>query len=68
MLKIEKTLHQIWCGSPMPTRLQILGDTWKRHHPEWTYKLWGHEEMEALVATSFPDLEEFYHSLPFDIQ
>lgn len=68
MLKIEKTIHQVWGGAPMPYRLKILTETWKRYNPGWSYKLWTQHDMDSLVESNFPGLQDFYHALPFDIQ
>ena len=47
-LKIPKTIHQIWLGSPVPEQYQHLMHTWQQQHPEWDYILWTDEMIEQL--------------------
>lgn len=68
MLKIEKIIHQVWGGAAMPYKLRIFAETWRRHNPDWTYKLWSQADMDDLVKRTFPELHDFYCTLPFDIQ
>lgn len=37
---IPHILHQIWLGSPPPTRVQRWMDSWRVLHPQWEYHLW----------------------------
>lgn len=40
---MPKIIHQIWVG-PLPPPTKWL-DTWKRHNPDWEYRLWGNEDL-----------------------
>ena len=42
-LLIPRLLHQIWVGPDAPPHRWMA--TWKRHHPEWYYCLWGNLEL-----------------------
>ncbi len=46
--RIPKIIHQIWIGSPLPEKYLPLIDSWKKHHPDWTYILWDDAMIEAL--------------------
>lgn len=37
---IPRIIHQIWLGGPVPTEVQGWMESWKRHHPDWEYRLW----------------------------
>lgn len=56
---IPRIIHQIWLGedSPAPPRhMQAASETWTSVHPEWEHRVWGRSEVEALFASSRPDL------------
>ena len=38
--RIPKIIHHIWLGSPLPPKYIKYIKSWKRHHPDWTVKLW----------------------------
>lgn len=37
---IPKIIHQIWLGGPVPERFRAFMESWKKHHPDWEYRLW----------------------------
>lgn len=38
---IPKIIHQIWVGGkPLPDEYACYAETWKRHFPDWEYRLW----------------------------
>ena len=41
---IPKRIHQLWVGPPLPLHIRRMMDTWKAHHPDWEYTLWGDTE------------------------
>lgn len=44
---IPKIIHQIWVGpKPIPEKYIKLGETWKKLHPDWEYKLWRDEDIK----------------------
>ncbi len=46
---IPKIIHQIWIGdSEIPQQCQLYIDSWKKHHPEWEYRLWTDDNMIKL--------------------
>ena len=46
--KIPKKIHQIWLGSKLPKKYSKWCDSWKRHNPEWEYKLWTDKDINLL--------------------
>lgn len=42
---IPKMIHQIWLGSEIPEQYKVWGETWKKFHPTWTYKLWTDKDV-----------------------
>jgi mannosyltransferase OCH1-like enzyme len=68
-LKIPRIIHQIYedpAGSP--ETLLYMADTWKKHHPGWTYRFWNKQATENFLTTHFPDFIACYRSFPFDVQ
>lgn len=45
--KIPKIIHQIWLGGAVPEKFKEAMQSWKLHHPEWTYMLWTDKEVDA---------------------
>ena len=43
--RIPKIIHQIWIGSKVPKKYHLLMETWKKKHPDWTFKLWTDEDI-----------------------
>lgn len=41
---IPRTLHFIWVGDE-GKRPDNCIDTWRRHHPDWTIKIWGNDSL-----------------------
>jgi inositol phosphorylceramide mannosyltransferase catalytic subunit len=48
-IHIPKIIHQIWLGSPLPSKYVELQNTWKKFHPDWEYRLWTDAESEKLT-------------------
>ena len=45
--KIPKRIHQIWIGpKKIPKKYLDWGETWKKNHPGWDYKLWTNEDLK----------------------
>lgn len=44
---IPKTIHHIWIGDKsLPPLRKAYMETWKKHHPDWTIKLWTNEDLD----------------------
>jgi mannosyltransferase OCH1-like enzyme len=57
---INKIIHQIWLGNPMPNRLKKYCQSWKEHHPDWEYKLWTEENLPELQNQELYDNAKTY--------
>lgn len=61
---IPKKLHHIWVGPrKMPSQWM---DTWKKHHPDWEYYLWGNTELNSLEFKNRELIDLFYHYGKYD--
>lgn len=47
-LQIPKIIHQIWLGGPLPEAYVSWTKTWQEHHPDWTYIIWGDDDLPLL--------------------
>ncbi|MCC8134242.1 MAG: hypothetical protein LIP04_12180 [Tannerellaceae bacterium] len=67
---IPKIIHQIWegCTEHLGDVYQSLGETWREHHPDWTYEFWDENRMENLVYDHFPELLDIYFGYPYPVQ
>jgi inositol phosphorylceramide mannosyltransferase catalytic subunit len=68
---IPRTIHQIWGmrdKGEMPLHFQQSEASWKRHHPDWKYMLWGPETVEQLIREHYPDFSDLYRRYPEWIQ
>ena len=43
---IPKKLHQIWFGPQMPEKFELQTRSWKKHHPNWEYRLWTEDDLD----------------------
>ncbi|KAI9208644.1 nucleotide-diphospho-sugar transferase [Polychytrium aggregatum] len=64
---IPSIIHQSWKNETLPKRFQKWSDSWKRHHPTWTYILWTDDMNRKLIETSFPWFLDTYDALPKNI-
>jgi mannosyltransferase OCH1-like enzyme len=43
---IPRTMHHIWLGpDPLPKEHGPWIDTWKRHHPDWEFRMWTEDNL-----------------------
>ena len=43
---VPRIIHQVWVGpEPLPDEFAAYGATWRRHHPDWEYRLWTDENL-----------------------
>jgi len=69
-MKIPKIIHQIWSGieEPLPECFAVLGDTWRRDYPDWTYILWDNRMMNDFIEEHYPRYMQIYESFKYNIQ
>jgi len=48
-IKIPKIIHQIWIGKEVPQEFESYCNSWKKHHPDWEYKLWTQHDIPNLL-------------------
>ena len=61
--KIPKILHQIWVGPKTPPELlKQSQESFKKHNPDWEYKLWTDADVKSLMLHNqkFYDLSDNY--------
>jgi hypothetical protein len=48
--EIPRVVHRIWLGdAKLPQELVEYGETWRRHHPAWKFKLWRDRDLRRLL-------------------
>lgn len=69
-ISIPKKIHQIWSEKyeTLPEAFEILGQTWKKNHPEWTYIYWNEKAILAFLNKYYPKYLSKYHAFTYDIQ
>ncbi len=67
-MAIPRILHQTWKTYEVPEEWWDCVNSWKRHHPDWEYRLWTDDESEAFVARHYPDFLETFQNYPYNIQ
>lgn len=46
---IPRVFHRVWLGGkPMPDIFTEWGESWLRHHPDWSMKTWTEKEIAGL--------------------
>jgi hypothetical protein len=65
-----QALHQVaWRGeASLLAHETKLRDSWMKHNPGWTHRVWDEGSVSALVKESYPWFEETYNSLPSNQQ
>lgn len=58
---IPQLLHHIWLGGGLlPQHLEDYRNSWQRHHPEWTSRIWTDQEVLEILE---PEHRSFFHRL-----
>ena len=65
---IPAIIHQIWKDEDIPPVWRCFAESWKRHHPEWEYRLWTDRSARNYVAENYPEALPAYDAFPYDIQ
>ena len=54
MTKIPKIIHYCWFGGkPMPELVERCIASWKKHMPEWEYRLWTEDNFDIASAPQY---------------
>lgn len=68
---IPRTIHQVWLGytgAEPPPHFGRAAVTWQTMNPGWEYRRWSGADVEALIASTRPDLLAYYRDLPYWVQ
>lgn len=66
-MPIPRILHQLWPDANVPTRYALLQQTWRRHHPDWDFRLWTDRDLLDLVERCYPELASIYRGYAANI-
>eukprot|EP00949_MAST-11_sp_MAST-11-sp1_P004361 g4361.t1 len=67
--KITRIIHQTWKDEDsVPPQMAAFSAGWRKLHPDWEYRLWTDESIDAFVAKEFPQLYGIFESYPWQIQ
>lgn len=60
-------IHQVWLSEleQMPQAWVESSKSWLEHNPDWEYRLWRASDIENLIDEHFPDMREFWSTLPY---
>jgi glycosyltransferase involved in cell wall biosynthesis len=65
---IPKIIHQTWKDDNIPEKFTGFVATWRRHHPDWEYRLWTDADNRKLIETDYPWFLPIYDAYPKPIQ
>jgi mannosyltransferase OCH1-like enzyme len=65
---IPHIIHQTWRESRVPDGWREFQESWRRHHPEWEYRLWTDLDLRELILESYPWFLPIYDHYPEKIQ
>lgn len=61
---IPKIIHQTWKSDKIPPRFVPFVDSWKSHHPDYTYMLWTDDNNREFVKNEYPNFLYLYDTIP----
>jgi mannosyltransferase OCH1-like enzyme/UDP:flavonoid glycosyltransferase YjiC (YdhE family) len=64
---IPKILHQKWNDKNIPAHLVAYCETWKKHHPDWDYKLWTDIDNREFIRQNYGWFLPIYDGYPENI-
>lgn len=64
---IPKIIHQTWRDYDLPVP-ESLPESWRKMNPDWQYRFWTDEDLENLVVQDYPELLDYYLSVPKPVQ
>jgi len=57
-----RIIHQIWKQGAVPDEFRALVASVRAHHPEFEYRLWSDQDLDALVRERAPQFYDAYKS------
>jgi hypothetical protein len=62
--RIPQVVHRVWLGNArLPDELVLYGETWRRHHPGWKFKVWRDRDLRRLLPGSAVSRARHYTEL-----
>ncbi|MBL1098006.1 glycosyltransferase [Streptomyces coffeae] len=61
---IPPLIHQTWKDDDVPPRWRAWAASWRRHHPEWEYRLWTDADNRAFLEQHYPWFLPVYDGYP----
>jgi hypothetical protein len=63
-MAIPRIFHQVWVGGkPVPAKFRPWQESFRRHHPDWEYRLWDDAACLALIRERFPAAAERWQAI-----
>lgn len=59
---IPRIVHQTWKSADIPPHLRDMQSSWRRHHPDWEYRLWTDLDNERLIGEHYPQFLPYCRS------
>src|SRR4051812_27998382 len=60
---IPKIVHQVWVTSAVPAKSKKNSDSFKKHLPDWEYRLWDDQATGEFLNRYFPEQRTAYSKL-----
>ncbi|MEU0809260.1 glycosyltransferase [Streptomyces sp. NPDC005970] len=51
--EIPHLIHQTWKNTDVPPEWREWSETWRRHHPDWEYRLWTDADNRAFLEEHY---------------
>ncbi|HEX3999711.1 MAG TPA: glycosyltransferase [Pirellulales bacterium] len=67
-MTIPKIIHQTWKDENVPAVLRPYVESWRRHHPQWEWRLWTDKENRRFIRRHYPAFLKQYDRYPWPIQ
>ncbi|QKV94833.1 glycosyltransferase [Streptomyces sp. NA02950] len=61
---IPSLIHQTWKDTDVPPRWRAWAASWRRHHPDWEYRLWTDADNRAFLEKHYPWFLPVYDGYP----
>ena len=64
---IPKLITQTWKSAELPPAARPFAESWRRHNPGMTYRLFDDAACAALIQDAFPEHLEQYQNFPYPV-
>ncbi|MEU8872609.1 glycosyltransferase [Streptomyces javensis] len=66
--RIPPLIHQTWKNADVPPDWRTWSETWRRHHPDWEYRLWTDADNRAFLEQHYAWFLPIYDGYPEPIK